>query len=345
MIQRRRDTDDILILRLVSQYEGRMRQTTKILVKRIVMSVVGAVLLGGVPVLAVQNGSSRPASQGEFTPGYLGVYLSGVDAQTAAQLKLKHARGAEIMGVDRDAPAGKVGLRPQDVIVGINGQPVTSEVQVRQILQGMPAGRTIHLQIIRRGQSKSVTVKLASQAEVEAEAWPEGVIFTDGFPALSAGSRLSSSPFSHNPKSNVKLREFAIVGCDGMEVEPISKQLASYFGTPRGMGLLVRTVEPHSNADAAGLQAGDVIVAANGIPSGTLRGWLMVMSQNQGKTVNLKVIRNGKLMRIRYVPGSLRQQSSLAIPPELGGFAERSEPSGVETWFWTSSSLTQMSVP
>ena len=295
-----------------------MRQTTKILVKRALMTVVGAVLLGGVPVLAAQSGSLRPVAQGQFTPGYLGVYIRGVDAQTAAHLKLKDAKGAEIMGVDRDAPAGKVGLRPHDVIVGINGHPIANEVQVRQILQGIPAGRTIHLRIIRSGKPKSVTVKLASQAEVEAEAWPEGVIFTDGFPALSEGSGLATSPFSHNPGSNVKLREFAIVGCDGMEVEPVSKQLANFFGTPRGMGLLVRNVEPHSNAETAGLQAGDVIVAANGIPAGTLRGWLMVMSQNQGKTVKLKVIRNGKQMRIQYVPGSRRQQSRLSVPAGLG---------------------------
>jgi serine protease Do len=321
-----------------------MRQTAKILAKRALLTVVGAALLGGIPALAARRGASH-AAQGQFTPGYLGVYLRGVDAQTAAHLKLKDAKGAEIMGVDRDAPAGKVGLRPHDVIVGINGHPIANEQQVRQILHGIPAGRTIHLRIIRSGKSKSVTVKLASQAEVEAEAWPKGVIFTDGFPALRTGSGLAGNPFSHIPGSDVKLREFAIVGCDGMEVEPISRQLANYFGAPRGTGLLVRTVEPHSNADAAGLQAGDVIVAANGMPSGTLRGWLMVMSQNQGKAVKLKVLRNGKLMQIRYVPGSRKQQSRLSVPAGLEIFAGRQEPTGTEMWFWSESSWTQRSIP
>ncbi len=300
MTQRRCDADNVSVCRFVFQSEGRMAQTMKILARLVFGTALGCLLLGGVPACAVQKGSSHPVSAKPFTPGYLGVYLRGVNAQTAAKLQLKRAMGAEILGVDRDAPAGKVGLRPHDVIVGVDGKSVATGLQLREILRSMPAGRTIHLQIIRDGKPKNVTVKLASRAEVEADAWPAGVIFTDGFP--SAGTT-EGIPFGRNLGPNVTLREFAMVGCDGLEVEPIGQQLASYFGVPHGMGLLVRAVEPHSVAAAAGLEAGDVITAANGMPSGTLRGWLMVVSQNQGKSVKLQVIRNHKLKMIQYTPG------------------------------------------
>lgn len=314
MIRRRRGGDNVSVCRFVFQYEGRMAQTMKNLIRLVAGAAMGVVLLVAIPVWAAQKGAPAPAVAGHFTSGYLGVYLRGVGPQEAVRLKLKQAGGAEIMGVDRDAPAGKVGLRAHDVIVGIDGVSVLSDVQLRNILRGMPAGRMIHLRLIREGKPVAVAVKLASQAEVEAAAWPEGVIFTDGFPVSGSASGMPGMPLGSHLGPNVQLREFATLGCDGLDVEPIGRQLASYFGVPQGAGLLVRKVAPNSVAAAAGLQAGDVITAANGMPSSTLRGWLMVVSQNQGKTVKLKVVRNHELKLIQYTPGGHRKQSQLIVP-------------------------------
>lgn len=265
------------------------------------------------PVLAVQR-TPVAAPAPTFTPGYLGVYLVNVTPQMVSQLKLKQATGAEVMGVDRDAPAGKAGLLPHDVIVRAGGQPVASAMQLRDMLHRMPAGRTIQLQLIRDGRTKTLAVRLASRAEVEADAWPKGVIFADGFPASRSESTLAGIPLGDRLGPDVKLQEFAMVGCDGLSLEPIGRQLARFFGIGQGMGLLVRSVERNSEAAVAGLQAGDVITAVNGMPSSTLRGWLMVISQNQGKAVKLNVIRNHKMQVIQYTPGGRRSQSRLLIP-------------------------------
>jgi S1-C subfamily serine protease len=316
----------------------------KKLIRRMAGAALGVVLLTTMPLWAGPKGASAPANGGRFTPGYLGVYLGNVSPQAAAQLNLKQTAGAEIMGVDRDAPAGKVGLRPHDVIVGVDGRSVTSGVQLRNILHGMPAGRTINLKLMRDGKLQDVAVKLASRAEVEATAWPEGVIFTDGFPVTGSGGNVAGLPLGSQLGPNVKLQEFAMLGCDGLNVEPIGKQLASYFGVVQGAGLLVRNVVPHSVAAGAGLQAGDVITAANGMPSSTLRGWLMVISQNQGKSVKLKVIRNHKLKWIQYTPGGRRQQSQLALPEELqrgGPAAAVGDWNAGMGWVWTESFVSR----
>lgn len=293
------------------------------------------------PVLAAQR-TAVAAPSPSFTPGYLGVYLVNVAPQMASQLKLKRASGAEVMGVDRDAPAGKAGLLPHDVIVRAAGQPVTSAVQLRNMLHKMPAGRTIQLRLVRDGRQRSVVVKLASRAEVEAEAWPSGVIFADGFPASRGQNTLVGIPVGNGLGPDVRLQEFAMVGCDGLNLEPISRQLARYFGIGQGRGLLVRSVEPNSEAAAAGLQAGDVITAVNGMPSSTLRGWLMVVSQNQGKSVKLNVIRNHKMQLIQYTPGGRRSQSRLQLPRMFGqSEVVTGQPDASLGWIWTGSYESQ----
>jgi serine protease Do len=50
----------------------------------------------------------------------------------------------------------------------------------------------------------------------------------------------------------------------GVQIEPISKELAESLGLKKAEGAVVRMVEPGGPADKAGLEAGDVIVKFNG---------------------------------------------------------------------------------
>jgi S1-C subfamily serine protease len=55
------------------------------------------------------------------------------------------------------------------------------------------------------------------------------------------------------------------IGIAGQNV-PITRRVVRYFDLPVETGVLVAGVEPGSPAQAAGLEAGDVIVAVNGLP-------------------------------------------------------------------------------
>ena len=80
-----------------------------------------------------------------------------------ADLHLKDERGVEVTMVDQDAPAGKAGLKEQDVILTLNGSDVQSVEQLRRMIRETPPGRVVALGVSRNGQPMTVKVELADR--------------------------------------------------------------------------------------------------------------------------------------------------------------------------------------
>ena len=107
----------------------------------VLVLAAAVVLLDGAVPLRAQSGavwSGTPAllgagMSGRSTQGYLGIDLRDVSEDQIGPLKLKEARGAEVVGVDHDGPACKAGLQVHDVILQMNGQVVEGEEQLRRM--------------------------------------------------------------------------------------------------------------------------------------------------------------------------------------------------------------------
>jgi membrane-associated protease RseP (regulator of RpoE activity) len=78
----------------------------------------------------------------------------------------------------------------------------------------------------------------------------------------------------------------------GALVEPLTQQMAEYLGVPGG--LMVRQVAHKSEADAAGLKAFDVILKVGPNAIATLADWERALHSNQGKPVQVTVLRERK---------------------------------------------------
>jgi len=91
----------------------------------------------------------------------------------------------------------------------------------------------------------------------------------------------------------------------GVTVETVPQDVAYQLGLPSGEGALVTAVEANSPAAAAGLQAGEVIVAFNGKtvqgPDGLV---LQVQSTSPGTRVPLQVYRTGQKITINITVGA-----------------------------------------
>jgi S1-C subfamily serine protease len=263
--------------------------------------------------------SSAGAPAARVGQGYLGVDVRDVTEDQMAVLKLKEARGAEIVLVDHDAPAGKVGLREHDVILRVNGQAIEGEDQLRRMLRESSPGMQLTLLISRDGQQMSVNTQTANRDEVERQAWEQHLTVPEPLPADTIGGDLFPALPSPTPSvrgGNSFLGPTLMnPSYTGAMLETLSSQLADFFGVPSGGGLLVRSVEANSPAAMAGMRAGDVVVRANEKTVASSTDWTKAIKDSHGRPLTVVVLRDKKEQTLTLAPDS-KKRSSLQRPSD-----------------------------
>jgi serine protease Do len=232
-----------------------------------------AIILAALAIVArAQSGTPQRAHstnlQMAMSPGYLGVGVQELSPERMKSLSLKEHYGVEVKALDSDAPAAKIGLRLGDIILEVNGQKVEGTEHFQDLIGGKSPGSKVILTVLRNDAKEKIAVTLESR--------PQGInvpgigITPDVLRELLAGNA---------PRI-------------GFEGEPLTSQLADFFGVMHGEGVLVRSVAEKTAADRAGLKAGDVVIKVNGIPVsrfGEITGIVL-----QTKKATFTVIRNKK---------------------------------------------------
>ena len=218
--------------------------------------------------------------------GWLGVGISEVTAGKAKELKLPAVRGALLTEVESNSPAGKAGLKADDVITEYNGQRIEGTAQLRRMIRETPAGRTVQLTVWRDGRAQSLSVEVGNlhdqMGKMVQKYAPKEFHFDFKMPEFGGNAfTMLRAPIL------------------GIGAEDLSGQLGSYFGAPDGEGVLVTEVHSGTPAEKAGLKAGDVItkVADERVRSvSELREKLR--EKREAKTVSLNVLRKGTEMSV-----------------------------------------------
>lgn len=95
-------------------------------------------------------------------PGYLGVQ---VERLPAAEARKAGRPGVRIVGVLEGTPAFQAGFRPGLVIEQIDGRPVASETELRDVVSSHPAGSEVTVQVRSGDVVTLTTVRLIEQPE------------------------------------------------------------------------------------------------------------------------------------------------------------------------------------
>lgn len=105
------------------------------------------------------------------------------------------------------------------------------------------------------------------------------------------------APLALNVMEEIIQRGRVIRGWLGVEVQPLTNDLAESFGLIQTQGIVVSGLYRNGPAWLAGLRPGDVIMTIDGNPAGTGRNAMnLVARANPGDTVSLEILRNGETM-------------------------------------------------
>ena len=103
----------------------------------------------------VRYGTVRRGSIGQ-------VRFENLTGAVAAELGLREERGAFVYEMYEDSPAWQSGLRPGDLVVSFNNQPVSDQAEISRFIADAQAGTTVHLVVKRRGQQLTLDIPVSA---------------------------------------------------------------------------------------------------------------------------------------------------------------------------------------
>ena len=115
-------------------------------------------------------------------------------------------------------------------------------------------------------------------------------------------------------------------------MENLTSQLGEYFGVKNGEGILVRSVEKGSKAEAAGLKAGDVIIRVDNDRISDTREWSRMLRNRDSGTVKVGILRDRReqTLTIAVPERSADESNSWYVGPDLDQIRMRMDSWGPE---------------
>ncbi|MDE1936591.1 DegQ family serine endoprotease [Bradyrhizobium sp.] len=162
---------------------------------------------------------------------WLGARLQAVTPEIAETLGLRRPTGALVASIVSGSPAARAGLKPSDLIVAIEGQPIDDPNAFDYRFATRPLGGAAEIDVQRAGRPMKLTVPLETAPD---------------------GGRHEIVLTTRSPFQGAKVANISPAVADEMHLDMDSE------------GVVVTDVADDSIAANYGFQKGDIIVAVNG---------------------------------------------------------------------------------
>ncbi|HEY0768157.1 MAG TPA: DegQ family serine endoprotease [Steroidobacteraceae bacterium] len=195
--------------------------------------------------VAMQVGQQLQAT-GHVTRGKLGVVIQNVTQGLADSFGLPQPEGALVSSVEKGGPAEHAGIEPGDVILKLNGTLLKDSSELPVQIAAVTPGTNVNLEIWRNHATREVTVKLG---------------------ALEDKRTAANTSSAHQEGGKL-----------GLAVRPLTAE--EQRGANMKGGLVVERAS--GPAAEAGIQAGDVVLAANGAPVSNVEQLRSAVEKSKG---------------------------------------------------------------
>jgi S1-C subfamily serine protease len=91
---------------------------------------------------------------------WVGMRVQDITPAVAQSLGLPAVRGVVASFLEPGSPAERAGVRPGDLVVAVNGQPIDSVRQARRAIFGSRVGDRITVTVLRDGERRDFNIRL-----------------------------------------------------------------------------------------------------------------------------------------------------------------------------------------
>jgi len=113
-----------------------------------------------IPSNVVKMLTPQLMAKGTVEWGWLGVSITEVGDDDVPRLKLRDSRGVLIRSVMPGEPADQGGVRPNDVIVALDGSPMEGPRDLQRVVASTPVGKKIRVTVLRDGREQQLDVTI-----------------------------------------------------------------------------------------------------------------------------------------------------------------------------------------
>ncbi|MCO5334182.1 MAG: PDZ domain-containing protein [Pyrinomonadaceae bacterium] len=205
---------------------------------------------------------------GKVRRGMLGINIQNITDDMVQALDLKDRAGVLVSGVKPGSAAEKAGLKPRDVIVAINGEKIEDSNVLRNKVAGSLPGSTITLTVLRDGKETDLSATL------------------DEFDTKAANTQQQND--QNGPNSGGQ------GGKLGVELQPVTPQIAKQLGLDNTQGVVVTQVDPTGPAAESNIMRGDVILEINKKAVNSVEDVRSAIEGSGGKPIVLLIARQGQ---------------------------------------------------
>jgi serine protease Do len=95
-------------------------------------------------------------TEGRFRRAYLGIAGGPRPLPPRLARKLGRSAGVEVVQVVEGGPADRAGLRPEDLIVELDGTPIEGMDELQRVVVSELIGRTVRAKVVREGRERDL---------------------------------------------------------------------------------------------------------------------------------------------------------------------------------------------
>jgi serine protease Do len=208
-------------------------------------------------------------THGHVTRGAIGISFREDESTNPIAL---HSLGADygvmIGMVDKDGPAAKAGLKAEDVITKVNGKPVHNGNDLVDPITRTPVGDKVEITYVRDKVAHTIAVSVTDRSKVSHD-------------EAKAEEMSPTTPTQD---------------AFGLHIGNLTTDESKALGIETKQGVAVRRQPaPASFGEDLGFRQGDVIIAINGQPVGTVAEYQKIISSlKPGQEVVFRVLQEGQ---------------------------------------------------